>query len=266
MRYIAIVAMSLLLAAGLSVRPAAAAGAESSAPARAASAVENALSGQGIKITGELPAPDGFHGFVGSYRGKQIPVYTTPDGEHLVVGSLFDMNGNDLTSPALRKAADSRLGDKQWQQLADASWVAEGAADADRVVYAFMDPDCPYCHQFWKASQKWVKDDGNVQVRNIMVAVITPESMPRAAGILGADDPTAAWRNNETQYDADERPAAPSDPPAAAKQKVRKNNVLMQQLGFHGTPAIIYKDADGDIHSINGMPRSQQMLEGIFEP
>lgn len=231
-------------------------------PAHATSAVEKALDGSGVEITGQLDAPKGYQGFVGNYRGQQLPVYLLPDGKHLVVGSLYDMQGQDLTMPAMRKAADSGLGAEQWKAMESAEWVAEGDSDAKRVVYVFTDPECPYCHHFWKASQEWV-DSGDVQIRNILVAVISPDSLPSSAAILDAKDSTAAWRKNEKNFGKNPKPS--TEPSDAARKHIDANNKLMMKLGFYGTPAIVYKDSDGNIHALRGMPPDAQSMRDIFE-
>lgn len=231
-------------------------------PGPAASAVEKALAGSGVEISGELDAPAGYHGFVGTYRGQQLPVYVMPDGKHLVIGSLYDMQGRDLTMPAMQKAADSGLGDEQWKAMAEADWVVEGNPEAKRVVYVFTDPECPYCHHFWKASQKWL-ERGDVQVRNILVAVISPDSLPRSAAILEADDPTRAWQDNEEHFGKNPKPT--HKPSAAARKKIDAHNNLMMKLGFYGTPAIVYKGKDGKIHALRGMPPNAEILREVFE-
>lgn len=234
----------------------------SAAPASAASVAEKALAGTGVEIGGTLEAPAGYHGFVGSYRGQQLPVYVLPDGKHLVVGSLYDAQGHDLTSPAMRKVAESGLGAAQWAMLEQSTWVAEGNPQAKRVVYVFSDTKCPYCHHLWQASQPWLKR-GDVQVRTILVAVISPDSLPEAASILDATDPTAAWQTHERDFGKHAKPAANAGS-AAARGKVQANGELMTTLGFFGTPALIYKDADGRIHALSGMPRDQQGLQEVF--
>ncbi|HET7267691.1 MAG TPA: thiol:disulfide interchange protein DsbG [Oleiagrimonas sp.] len=240
--------------------------ARAGAPAPSASdvtaeTVENALSASGMKINGKLDAPDGYQGFVGQYRGRKLPVYVMPDGKHLIIGTMYDLSGHDLTTPAMRQV--SAFTEAQWKTLEKSTWVAEGDADAKRVVYVFTDTECPYCHKFWKASQPWV-NGGDVQVRNILVAVISPKSLPRAAGILTAADPAMAWTSNEANFGNKDAPVN-ADVSAAAERKIKANNDLMVRLGFYGTPGVVYKDADGTIHTVHGLPPDPERLKAIFE-
>lgn len=231
------------------------------APAPAASVVQRALAANGVEVTGSLEAPAGFEGFIAQYQGRELPVYALPDGKHIVIGSLLDLDGHDLTGPALAKATGNSLGEAQWKALEASHWVAEGDPHAQRIVYVFVDTRCPYCHQLWQASQPFLKK-GGVQVRNILVAVIRPESLPEAAAILASKDPAAAWQRSEENFG---KHAAPTgNPPAAAVDKVRANTGLLQTLGLVGTPGIVWKDAQGNIHVLQGMPRDSAGLDAVF--
>lgn len=244
-----------------SAAPPAASASIAATPAPAASLVQRALAANGVEITGSLEAPAGFQGFVAQYQGHELPVYALPDGKHIVIGSLLDMDGHDLTGPALAKVTGTPLGEAQWKALEASDWVAEGDPHAQRIVYVFVDTRCPYCHHLWQASQPFLKK-GGVQVRNILVAVIRPESMPEAADILASKDPVAAWQRNEANFGKNVAPTG--QPPAAAVDKVRANTDLMQTLGFMGTPGIVWKDARGKIHVLQGMPRDNAGLDSIF--
>lgn len=244
--------------------PAAASSPKSSAndsPAADASVVQRALASKGLEITGTMEAPKGYQGFVASYQGRQLPVYVAPDGQHILIGTLFDMDGHDLTSAAMMDVEAAAFTEAQWKELESATWVVEGNPKAERVVYVFVDTRCPYCHHLWRDSQPFVKD-GNVQIRDILVGVIAPESLPEAAAILDAKDPTAAWNRNEQDFGKNPAPAGAGS--AASVAKVKANTELMQKLGFMGTPSLIWKDADDKIHTLQGMPRDPEMLKAVF--
>lgn len=241
--------------------PAPSAAPVSTSPA-AASVVQQALAAEGLVINGSLDAPAGYRGYLANYRGQELPVYALPDGRHVMIGTLFDVNGENLTAQAMAQAASNSFGEAQWRQLESSAWVTEGNPKAQRIVYAFVDTRCPYCRQFWQQSQPWLTK-GGVQIRNILVGVIAPESLPEAAAILAARDPARAWNRNEQNFNA---PAAPAgNPSAAATAKVKSNTDLMRQLGFMGTPAIVWKDAHGQIHVLQGLPRDPQALAAVFE-
>lgn len=214
-----------------------------------------ALTNKGLKIDGSLAAPPGLHGYLAEYHGQPIPVYLLPDGQHVVIGTLYDAKGNDLTTPAMREVvgqAGPTLGAAQWNQLAKSSWFVAGNPHAKRVVYAFMDTRCPFCHRMWVASQPLLKQ-GHVQLRVIVVAVIAPSSLPEGAEVLDASDPLTAWKRNEQDFGHNANPA-PAAGSALSRAKIQANTQLFTQLGFPGTPTVVYKDASGKIQAIPGDP------------
>jgi len=222
-----------------------------------------ALTAQGITIKGPLKAPDGYRGFVGEYRGRTLPVYLLPDGEHTVIGSLYDRAGNDLTSAPLEAASAPVLDDATWAALGKTRYIAEGATHPKRIVYVFTDTECPYCHKLWAATQPLLAG-GDVQVRHILVAVISPNSPYRAAAILEAADPLAALQKHEQSFGRSTVAPAKTLAPATEAALVA-NGELMDKLGVQGTPATVYRDADGSIHMAAGMPPDAQ-LKTIFGP
>src|SRR5690606_19854540 len=138
-------------------------------------------------IKDTLPAPSGYQGFRGDYDGRPVSVYVMPDGKHVVIGTLFDASGKDLTRAAQEAPSIPGLDEKTWAQLGMAAWIAEGATQPKRIVYVFTDTECPYCHKLWEASQPHLARS-DVQVRHVMVAVIARESAGRAAALLTASD------------------------------------------------------------------------------
>lgn len=244
------------------------ASASTSAPASATGttvpAPVQALAAKGLKIDGSLAAPAGFHGYLAEYQGQAIPVYLLPNGQHVMVGTLYDAHGDDLTTPAMREvigAAGPKLGATQWNELAKSSWFVAGNPHAQRVVYAFMDTRCPFCHRLWVASQPFLKQ-GDVQLRVILVAVIAEASLPEGAEVLDAGDPLQAWARNERDFGHNPNPA-PTAGSAVSRAKIQANTQLFTQLGFPGTPTVIYKDASGAIQAVPGDP-PPQLLKAIM--
>lgn len=152
-----------------------------------------ALVDRGITIVGRMPAPAGFQGYVGEFSGQLTPVYLLPDGVHTTVGGLYDEHGKGLTNAAFRAAMAPAPDPALWDRLAKSTWVAEGAAKPGRIAYVFTDTECPFCHKLWLALQPYLHR-GNIQVRNVIVAVIAPESLGRGAAVLTARDPAFTWR------------------------------------------------------------------------
>lgn len=229
-------------------------------------AVQNLID-KGVKIARQFDTDAGLTGYVAKAGGRYVILYALPDGKHVLVGSLLDEKGKNLTTEEAKKYVPKPDLSAAWQKLEQSAWIAEGAKDPKTIIYEFTDPNCPFCHLFWLANQPYMK--AGLQVRHIVVGFLTPSSKLKAAAILGADDPAAAYGENEKNYRsgvAEDKaggiePAKSPKPEALAK--VKANTALMQKLGVNGTPGIFYKDDAGKVQRITGLPKLSH-LPGIY--
>lgn len=220
-----------------------------------------ALIGKGVTIKGSMHAPNGYHGYVGEYGGDPIPVYLLPDGKHVIVGTLYDAKGNDLTEEVFAAATKPAMDSSLWSRLEHSTWIAEGTAKPARIVYVFTDTECPFCHKLWLESQPYLQRD-KVQVRNIIVAVIAPESLGRGVAVLAAANPTATWRRYERAF-GHSLIKPPMRMNAVRRAEIDTNTALLKSIGSFGTPTIIYRDESGRVRMILGIP-DQKTLLAIF--
>jgi len=221
------------------------------------------MADKGLTIVTAFDAPGGLKGYAAKAGNTPVALYLTPDGQHVIVGTLLDDQGKNLTRPQLEAAITQPQQQNAWPQLAASGWIADGKKSAPRTVYVFSDPNCGYCHKFFEESRAWV-DSGKVQLRQIMVGVLRPSSAGKSAALLAAKDPSAAYRAHEKNYQTGG--VTPLDPvPDALQDKVIANNTLMSELGIRGTPGIVYKDADGHIQIHQGVPQGDT-LKAIMGP
>lgn len=233
------------------------------ATAGARPAVLAALEAKGFEVLGDFDAPSGLHGYAGLAGQQPLAVYVTADGQHALVGTLLDAKGNDAGADALQRLVAAPMSRRIWSQLEKSRWVADGRADAPRVVYVFTDPNCPYCNRLWENARPWV-DAGKVQLRHVMVGVIRPDSATKAAAILTAASPAAALARNERNRETGGiTPAATIS--GAIRSALDSNEHLMTQLGFQGTPGILFRDAKGLVQRRSGMPPDNEMAL-VFGP
>jgi thiol:disulfide interchange protein DsbG len=215
------------------------------------------LEQQGIEIVNSFESEAGLTGYAAIINGRAVSIYLTPDKKYAMIGNLIDANGNDLGIAALKQFVISPSADKAWLQLDNANWVADGSNTAKRVIYTFTDPNCPYCHKLRKAAEAEIAA-GNVQLRHIMVGVISQKSPSQAANILGANDPEAALKLHHTNL----AKGGIEQKPLAIKKgagPVSENTQLMQALGYSGTPVSFYKDENGELVVLQGLPRADAM-------
>lgn len=218
------------------------------------------LQERGLEVVKSFEAGGGVTGYVLQIQGRHEIVYLTPDQKFMFVGMMLDEAGENLTSEHMQAQIPKPDLQAAWEQAEKSTWVAEGAASPKSIVYAFADPYCPFCNALWRATQ--VYHEAGLQVRWIPVAYLHPDSAATATAILEAEDPAAALAEHERNFD--DGGIGPSlDPDAKLLAAVQANTVLMQESGIRGTPAVLYRDADGKVQLVQGMPRLGQ-LPGIF--
>lgn len=218
---------------------------------------------QGVEFMGTFETPLGLTGYAGAAGQQPLAVYVSKDGQYAVVGTLVNAKGEDIGAGKLKELVSGPMGAQAWSKVEASHWVADGKADAPRVIYAFSDPNCPYCNHFWEAARPWV-EAGKVQIREILVGVIRQDSANKAAAILAAASPEQALLENERNFaKGGIKPLA--SVPAEVQAQLRANEMLMMELGFQGTPGIVFKDADGAVQMRSGLPQGAD-LQTVLGP
>jgi thiol:disulfide interchange protein DsbG len=124
------------------------------------------------------------------------------------------------------------------------------------VVYVFTDPNCPFCNDLWKAMGPARAAD--VQIRYLLVAVISDDSRGKDAAILESADPRSALEKHERSFDkGGVAPQATWKPQTA--ETISVNEALMAALHIYGTPGLVYWDGQNEIKVFGGMPDAQQL-------
>ena len=237
-----------------------------------------ALEKQGLSVVGTFPSPGGVTAYAAHMGTEPVALYLTADGKHVIAGTLFDAGGRNLTTDALAKVLDKPIADAVWGQLEKSHWIADGRDDAPRTVYVFTDPNCPYCNKLWADARPWV-DAGKLQLRHVMVGILTPTSAGKAAALLNEKSPAAALDAYERGHTASNaktlasgrpkplgneglKPLAPVPP--ALQARLDANAKVMASYGLRATPALVWKDASGKVQMRQGAPEGD--LAAIFGP
>ncbi|WP_223669759.1 thiol:disulfide interchange protein DsbG [Kangiella shandongensis] len=221
---------------------------------------------QGVEIIDTFEAPAGMIGYAGMMRGQPIAIYVTPDKKHAVVGSLIDAEGVNLTTEVMERLVEGPRMERVWKELEDSAWVADGSDDAPVIIYTFTDANCPYCHKFREAADPWIKA-GKVQFRHILVAILRKSSMTKGATILGSDDPEAMMEMHHEEF---AQGGIEINKAAVEKGQVRVqlNTNMMQRLGYGATPTSFFKNSEGKVKAIQGMPQGDvfEQMMGSAKP
>ncbi|QFU02638.1 Thiol:disulfide interchange protein DsbG precursor [Halomonas sp. THAF5a] len=220
-----------------------------------------ALVAEGLEVHARFEAPGGLEGFAASHRGREMAVYLTPDGEHAVVGTLIDAEGNDLSAAPLDEHVRRAQETEVWQTLEESHWIRDGDPGAERILYTFTDPNCPYCARFHEQSRPWV-EAGRVQLRHVMVGILEHDSPAKAAALLGAEDPARALKAHRRSDDG----IAASAQPREIEEQVRANNQRFESLGLMATPTTYYRGDDGRLERVQGAPQEARLIEIMGSP
>lgn len=215
----------------------------------------------GLTIEASFEAPGGLKGFVGRRGGRSVSLYLMPDGEHVVVGRMVDGFGQDLSSDHIRRWLPDPDLTGAWQRLANAAWISEGPVDATRIVYVFSDPNCGYCLVFRDKAQTYL--NRGIELRHIMVGIIQPSSLAKAASVIGAEDPVSKLEFHDSQFPRDWL-ESDDNVPTDLRAKVQRNNRLMESLSAAATPSVFYRDSEGKVRKIVGLPDDSALSEAVF--
>lgn len=212
---------------------------------------------KGVSIVSEFDAPNGMKGYTGMYEGTGITLYLLADGKHVIWGELYDEEGNDLSSVELEKSIYAKMAAEMWERMENSTWIQDGSKDAKHIVYVFMDPNCPYCAEFWHAARPSV-ESGKVQLRHIMVGILAEDSSQKAAAILNSEDPSQTLH----EFESNKGNLALTLPEMIDKttlDKMEANLEIMDALGATATPAIYYLNSAGRLQQQVGMPDEEQL-------
>ena len=134
------------------------------------------------------------------------------------------------------------------------TYIQDGHAGP--IIYDFQDPNCPYCHVMYEHEAPLIRA-GQLTVRYVPVAFLTPQSPAEAAAWLQSPHPLQALKHFETIVgpalrSGSYRSLPKVTPTAATRKNLRQNLDIMGETGFEGTPAILFRAKDGAIGRIPG--------------
>ncbi len=236
----------------------------------------------------------GLNGWLVLKNGQEQYFYSTPDGQAVLMGILFNNKGDtvtlkqindlrkkegpaidklagfeasplatpsgvktsaatvsqDFTNPeTLLKSAVKSKAEQLFEGVEDANWIKLGS-DKAPVIYTFIDPECPHCHDLIKnVRQSGYLEQGLLQLRLIPVGVLTENSLTEAAYLLASPDPQKELFRH---LDGDKN-ALLADK-TVNTQGVQRNIKLMQDWKLDVTPFSVYRGRDGKVKVLQGVP------------
>jgi len=215
-------------------------------------------------------------------NGSIQTFYITPDGQGVLAGLMFDINGRNITMSQvmnlLQTNPDALASVKRLQEsnqsnaksnenlspeemfakaqvviaaVDKANWFRMGK-EAAPVVYIIIDPNCPWCERAIKYLEPYLAN-GGLQLRVIVVGMLSETSLPKAAAIVSSENPVATLMEYEGR--------AKAPPPVETISQdnillVRQNEQFVRDYGLEGTPFFIFRDYQGIPRMIRGMPKN----------
>lgn len=214
-------------------------------------------------------------------NGVEQYFYVLPDHSAFVMGVMFDKTGKLVTVEQvnrLRSEGDTLLdtlaefptpesnatentpfefktpAEQMFADIENSNWVALGKPGAP-VMYSFIDPQCPHCHEFvTKVKDAGYLDNGQLQLRMIPVG-FKDQTRAQAAFLIASPNPEERW----FKHMAGDETALPAKS-EISQQGVQRNLAIMQSWKFNVTPMIIYRGGDGTVKLIRGEPQNLQSI------
>lgn len=233
-----------------------------SGQANATALIKKATAGHAVVLNNFIDGP--FQGFVLKGTEPNSPegiLFTDMSGNYLISGNVMDKNLKSLTEAAYDKYISPAKAQQAFQMIDKTNYVVMGSDQAPHKLYVLADPNCVFCHEFYTASKPYVAS-GQLQIRWILGAFLKSSSAGRAAAILGASDPAAAFAQNENGFITDKEeggitPMANISP--ELKAKIQTNMNFMMKNQFMQTPTLLYKNTQGVASLYMGLPDATQL-------
>lgn len=241
-----------------------------SASLAAISEAETHLTASGARIVQTFNSVSGLKALVADNGKERRLFYASPDGKSLIVGTVFDAKGVNVTSADLARAglvpagaaapapnalpgAIRELPSALWDRATKLRWFEEGKGD--NVMYVIFDPNCPYCRQLWSALRPAVQS-GKVRVRWLPVAILADSSKGLAAALYASKAPAESMQQLANHMLS---PVAPTRENSLA---TAYNLLLLRDVGFTSVPTILFRRA-GKSLAMTGEPDQSQLASLI---
>jgi thiol:disulfide interchange protein DsbG len=215
----------------------------------------------GLSIVKQAEGPSGLTGYLmKDESGTYYTFWVTPDGKNMMAGALINEAGDNLTAQFQDKYEPKVDLSALWPKMEKTQPIQTGTAKAPKtVIYAFVDPNCPYCHLLWLAAKPY--ETAGLQIRWIETGFLHEDSLGKAAAIMASSDRVTTLNESQGNFQANAGIKPLSPVPAETAALLKENLNLMHAYGFKGVPGIVYKDAAGVIHTKDGMPKLSELAQ-----
>lgn len=189
------------------------------------SKLEKAYAEQQIKVQAVYATPLA-HLYEVVLSGKTV-VYTDAQADYMLVGDFIDVKNRK----SLTDERNAELSAVEFDSLPFDKAIKEVRGNGQLKIAVFSDPDCPYCKRLEHEFEKMT----DITIYNFMMplASLHPDAARKAEQIWCQPDRTAAWTTWMRKGNMPPQAAACDNP-------VAETTSLGEQLGFNGTPALVF--------------------------
>ena len=193
-------------------------------------------------ITKSFKAEAGLNGWVISMQnGEKMVAYTVPSGDYLIVGALVNTKGDNLTAKYTEREVP-KAAVPEFNTLLSLPYIQQGNGKG-KPIYIFADPYCGYCHIQEQLTELY-ESNGDMNVRWIQVALLSPNSGALSEAISKAPNPAAAWKAISRKK-PDALTVSKPDMSDKYADESKAAAAAMRSFGGNGTPHIVWQDDKG---------------------
>lgn len=221
-----------------------------------------------VNIVKSFPSTGNLEGFVVEpLKGpkQRSIVYADKDGRYMLVGTVVDANGSNLTQKDFDTYIALDQGSKIFAAAQKTNWVQEGKDSAPHKMYIMIEPNCSACHMMYKDVAPLIAS-GQLAVRWILVSFMKKESDGMNAAIMTAKNPGAAIAMDEKNFNMQTETGGIQPLPTVSddiKAKLKQNMSFMMNNGFIGTPGLIFKTTNGQYQVVRGYLNSADFKKSV---
>lgn len=194
-------------------------------------------------------------------NGEKMVGYTLPAGTHLVVGALVNAKGENLTALYTEREIP-KPPVPEFSSLEMLPYIQQGNGKG-KPIYIFSDPFCGYCQIQEQLAELY--ESGDLNIRWIKVAVLSPNSGALGEAIYKSPNPAAAWKAIAKKT-PDAISVTKPDMSPEFSSKITQAGNAMKAFGGTGTPLIVWQDDQGKIQTRSGVMGAVPLAAALKVP
>ena len=203
-------------------------------------------------------------------NGRKALAFGDTNNQYLILGNVLDKKGTNLTQTYTQKYILPDMLNKAFTELKNTTTFTQGSTKAKHQVTIVADPNCIYCHLLYKELQPQISK-GNLQVNWLIVGILKPDSISKAAAILAGTtnaEKIANLQQDEEHFNLKQEEGGISNlsknkTTAALTKAVENNSKFLIDSGYEGTPVMFFKDKNGKPRAISGYVKGKALTDAI---